>query len=77
MISSNAGSSVPRNSRVETSGRTGKRSIVEKDANENANKKKESQFTTCLYIPENKLYLIPFYDYYLIRNFAKSRNEFI
>ena len=39
-------------------------------------KKKEQNFTTCIFIPEHRLYLIPFYDFYRVRFVAKNKPEF-
>ena len=43
---------------------------------EQADGKKEDQFTTCMHLPKNRLYLIPFYDYYILRDAIKNRPEF-
>ena len=41
-----------------------------------AKKFEDQQFTTCVFIPKNRLNLIPFYDLYALREFEKSRSEF-
>ena len=52
-----------------------RRSTEKKQENEPT--EKEPDHTTCMFLPAHLLYLIPYYDYYDIRESQRKREEFI
>ena len=66
----------PRNESINRSGTRGARANERDKGQDQDTKKNEQNHTTCLFIPENRLHIIPFYDFYKIREYARSRPEF-
>ena len=52
------------------------RRTTEKKQEETEPTEKEPDFTTCMFLPAHLLYLIPYYDYYDIRETQRKRKEF-
>lgn len=37
----------------------------------------DQSFTTCVFIPQNRLHLIPFYDLYALRELMRTHEDFV
>ena len=70
---------VPQRGRTEAINRAPTRAVraTQKEQNQGQNSQKPDQnFTTCLFIPQNRMHLIPYYDYYTVREATRNRPEF-